>query len=423
MRYENNLKNEDWGLEKFDYIKNTTNRSINKIFSEHITQPIDRKLLAKILDYVERFERKNEEHINFLGSNLLGVYSFKFLPDDRATWIEDILEIKDYDKLQSDIWDLPDVDRSWNIASSALNLSFLYMTYRALTTPLLNETDKERLAITIMNMLQYKFISSIHTRYFPHKANENIAMALYEKLDNKSQLKRYGTWKGLITARTLDILGHDSLHHTIIRTLEPDIKLIAMLGDIWTRLKSIFNILTKMFMEIKDTHGRIVTTSKFTMIEGEAVLKDHINKFNHIVNIMQDTVPDRNAFVKEDLIAVIPQVLNTVYPTYLRETLLFISENYSNKKINIPKLIDDILQFVLNIIHKDNIAIDSIPQIAIKLKGALRSSRLISPEYITIKQEVDLIVEAANPRIPESSITSTRIGIVLYVALRALLAK
>lgn len=404
-------------------MKDGKHNCVNAIFNAHIKQPIDRAFMAKVLTYVDHFVRKDENNLNFFGSNLIGVYPVKFIDEDKFDWLELVLQIDDYDKLKSDIYELPDIDKSWHIASDAINLSFLWVAYKALTSELLNEKDKVTLATASINMLQYKFISSIHTRNFPYPANISIALAVYEDMDQKSQLKRAGSWLALVDLRTADILGHDSLHHKIIRTLEPDVKLVAMLNDIWTRLKSIFKIMTASFYKIRDSNARITSTSKFTISEGEEILKDHVNHIFQIKERMHSLVPDVNSFVREDLLEIIPIAITTVYPVYLKTTLVYISENYKipHKEVNIPNLIDDILIFVFNIIRKEKIPLKAIPDIAMKLKNAIKSSRLISSEYDVIKKSVDIIIEESNYKIPEGLIASTRMGVVLFIALRALI--
>jgi hypothetical protein len=96
------------------------------------------------------------------------------------------------------------------------------------------------------------------------------------------------------------------------------------------------------------------------------------------------------------------------------------SENFTaNKKINIPEVIDDILMFSFEVIRDKKINVNHLPDIAKQLKGVLQSSRISSPEYKKIKEDLGVIVDLANPKIAESSNASAKIAIVLYVTLRA----
>ena len=398
-------------------------KTINDVFNTHIKIKLDREFLLSFLTYVNTFVRKDENHIAFFGGNLIGVYPIKWTVDDKMVLIDEVFKIDDYDQLCHDIFDLPEINKNFQVSSDAINLSFLWLAHQALVSKNLNEKDKMHLATASINMLQYKFISSIHTHYFKYSANMSIAMAVYENLDNKSQLKRLGSWQALVDSRTADILGTDSLHTKTIRTLEDDIEVVKMVNDIWNRIKSIFNILTRDFYAIKDSNARIASSSKFTTIDGENILKDSVNKYSTIKSIMHDVVPDKNAFIKADLVSAVININNSAYPTYFNNSLLFISENYlaREKHFNIPVLIEETLSFMFDLLRKREIALDNIPEIAIKLRGALRASGLVSSEYNKIKEEVDYIVETANPRISDTNTATTRICVVMYISLRALL--
>ena len=185
--------------------------------------------------------------------------------------------------------------------------------------------------------------------------------------------------------------------------------------------------MTDKYYLIKDSQSKLITTSKFTILEGEAILKDSVNKFIHIKGVMGGIVPDKNNFIQEDLVEAVILTVKTAHVQHLTNTLKFISENYLVKnighhKIDISELVDEILMFCLTLMKKENIHLTNIPEVAIKLKGVLGSSRFKSQEYSDIKEKMDYLVEQANFRINDNSIVSTRIAVVFYIALRALLA-
>jgi len=401
----------------------TAQSGINKVFNKHVTLKIDHAFALKVVTHVHNFTRKDSEFIEFFGGNLIGVNKITWSAIDSTVWIEDILEVSDYDLLCSEIWELPHINKNWQIACNPINLSFLWLCHQALVSNILSQKDKDALAAASLNMLQYRFITSIHSHNFRFPANISIALAVYEGLDNKSQLKKYGSWQGLVDARTEDILGHDSLHASTIRTLESDKDIINMVNDIWNRLKSIFKILTADFHRIKDTNARISSTTKYTTVDGEMILKDSINKYAHIKSLMHDIIPDRNSFIREDLLNIITLTVTTVYPEYLKTTLTYISENYNakHKYVFFPGLIDDILMYAFDIIRHEKIELDNLPAIAIKMRGMFRSSRVTDPLYISIKHRLNIIIEDANPKINEANNSSTKIAVNLYIILRALL--
>lgn len=369
--------------------------------------------------------RKDENTILFFGGNLIGVYPIKFILDDKLLWINDVLEIDDFDKLVTDIRDLPSISihDKLTIAGDALNLSFLWIAHQALTSELLHPTDRETFARACINMLQYKFVSSIHTHNFKYPADIEAAIAVYERLENKSQLKKAGSWQAMIDNRTTDILGHDSLHTKTIRTLEDDDAIIKMINDIWNRLKSIIKILTRDLHDVLEKKAKIASSNKFMNVDGDAILKDYVNQYSYLRVMMHGVVPDRNAFIREDLIKVITLTVNTVYEYYLIDTLMFLVNNYRiiDKRFDIPKLVDEVLIFAFEVIREEKIELKNLADIAIKLRGILRASRLLSPDYAVIRDKTAVIIETACPRITDTNLASTRIAIILYIVLRSLL--
>jgi hypothetical protein len=404
--------------------------SVLAIFNEHCTRPIDRKFSLAVVSWVRDIARKSDrlrDHINFLGGNLIGTYPFVMVNEDFYMWKHEVLQIIDYDKLQSDLYDLPDINRSYKVSSDAINLSFLWVVYRALISDL-PEKEKMILATAALMGLQYKILSSLHTRRFPYPADEGVAQMVYESLDNKSQLKRFGSWQAMLDDRAESILAHDALHAKTIRTLEPDLGLVAALNDISTRLRSLVQSLTDKFYEIKEKQSKLITTSKFTVLEGEAILKDSVNSYAHTKNAMYHIVPDKNNFIKTDLVEAVILTVKTATEFYLTKVLQFMSENYTATKIkghhiDIPELVDEIIMFTLSLLKRENIHLTNIPEVANKLKNVLSSSRFKSREYDDIKEKIDFITEHSLINVHVNVVVSTRIAVVFYIALRALLAK
>ncbi len=401
----------------------TNFKTIDDVFSFHVTNKFDRNLVKLVLLYVNNFIKKDENHINFFGGNLIGVYPIRWTTEDKLSWVYDVLAIDEFEELSNNLYSLPSIDKAFNVSSDPVNLSLVWLTYKALNSKDLSQLEIDQITHAALDMLHYKLITSLHTHYFKFSANIAIATAVYENLDNKFQLKRAGTWQGLVNLRTNDILSHNSIHYKTIRELTPNIAVVKMLNDISSRIRSVFKIITAEFHRLHQLNERISSTSKYTHVDGTDILKDSINKYQHIKSLMHDLVPDRIAFINEELITIVINIINTAYINYVRETLFYISQNYNVKlkHVNIPELIDEILMFVFTIIRKENIELHNLSTIALKLKGVLRSSRIKNIEFITIKDNLAVIIENANPGISEVNMASTRIAVLLYIALRALL--
>jgi hypothetical protein len=397
--------------------------TINEVFSAHFYQSFDREFVLKYVTYVNNFVRKDENSINFFGGPLIGVYRIVWSQEDKIAYIEDVMEFDDMTMLTKDLHSLPGINKDFHVSGDVINHSFLWVAYKALTSDKLNDNEKRALSRSAVNMLQYKFISSIQNRFFKYPADMGVALAVYEQLDKKSIIKKQGSWGSYVEFRTSDILGEGMIHSKVIRELETEHKVCLILNDIWTRVKSVFKILTNDFNNIRVSQGKLLASDKFVTVDGENIIKDYFNEYNHIKTRIAGIIPDKNGFIKEELMDVVINVSSSVYKQYLNNGLLFISENYhvTNKHVNLPELIDDCLMFAFNIIRKEKIDFKDIPTIAVKMRGYLRSSRVTTPEFISIKNRMAFIVETSNPKISEAVNAATRIGLVLYIILRALL--
>lgn len=398
-------------------------KDLKTVFREHIQVKIDRRFVRKVLTHVDDYMRSSEDTISFLGGNLIGVYSLKYLEEDRLRWVEDILDIADYEGLREDIFEVPGIDRSFHVSSDAVNLSMIYIVHMALISKELNAREREQLASAVMNLLQIKFLSSIHTRYFKYPANEDIALAVYEQLDRKSTLKRYGTWMGVIQSRTDVILDSGTLHSNTIRKLDDSGDVVKMVNDIQGRIKSIMNKLTELFYKIRDTDSRIISRDKFILVDGETLIRDSINKYDSMISRVHDIVPDTNALIDDRLVKVITEVLPTVSAVHLVSTLTYLSENYNVKRKSkeFREFIEGNLLYTFTMIKKEKIALTDTISIAIKLKSLYRSSRANDPLLLKTRELGGSIVEDALGGRGESLVASTRVGFMLYIVLRALM--
>ena len=145
-------------------------RTIKAVFDKHLGKHLvfDRKLLKKILQHVASFETRDEDHINFLGGNLLGVVNLHYNDGDVEEWIDDILDVDDWEELVEDYHDLPEVEKSFAVSGSTINMSFVYLAHMALTSKHLSASDRERGATAVFIMLQYRFLSSLVNHFFPY---------------------------------------------------------------------------------------------------------------------------------------------------------------------------------------------------------------------------------------------------------------
>lgn len=399
--------------------------TVSNVFERNSSAVFDKRLLNSIMLYVNTFLRKNEDHINFFGGGLLGVYQIRFDVTDSETWIRDIVGIDNPAVLEDDIYDIPDVNKDFNVSSNYINLSYVWMIYKVLNMNNISDKDKYHVACEILNMMQYKFITSIHTNNFTYSANIEVSTALYESLSNKSDIKVYGTWKALVNARTAGLIPVGSDYYNLLMHLDDDYEVVKFVNDVWNRMKSVMKILTDGFHTINNQKGRIAASSMFMMVDGKEVLKDNTNKYTSIKQNMRLLLHDPNGFIKSDLLKVSNDIMNAAYPKLVEASLRHLLYVFQSKaeRDNVEELIDNLITFIFTIIRKEKLELTDITSIGIKLRGVFRSSRILSPEFMSIKDRMDVYVNQACPNINPITLSNTRIAVCEYISLRALLAK
>jgi len=399
--------------------------TIKSLFDSYSEIKLDKTLLSEALNYGLLFINKNERHISFFGGNLIGVYPIYFVKDDEYNWFNDVLKIYEPKELQRELFTILDPVKNRNISRDAINLSFFWLAHKALNATTLNDKQKIQLATVAIKVFLYKAITSLHGQRWKH-ASENyldVAMAVYEGLTLKSQIKQYETWETVLSNMALNVVtDHEIMFNSILR-FDNDLEITDTLTYLWDKLKSVLQVLANTYYDIEAKRNMITSTSKFQYLEGEKILKEASSKFYTIKENMHIIVPDENSFIMEDLLEAITHILNSSNIVKLRTLLKFLSVNYKTAKYgnDIVKTIDDIIYYVFDLISKKKIDINHIPVIALTLRTAFRVSRVNSTILDDIKESLTGFITICVPRIDANTLASLRIGVMLYISIRALI--
>jgi len=409
-------------------------KKIIDVLDEHVTVKIDKRLLRKLTTYNTSFTQKNEEHIQFFGSPLLGVNSVKFTQNDADALMEDVLGILDVNGLQEDINTLPffwyddngkpSTERRvlTNLSYQGINLVLLYIAHKALHSKHLNSKERTMLSLAAINILQYKFFSSMHHHYFKHPSNINVALAVYEALDNKSSIKKYGTWKALLDNRSIAVLDNHGALYKDIYNFNDDIQITKVLNAIQGRLKSILNKLTDMFYEMRRSDSKIVSMGRFIELDDGAVLRDVILDQDKYKNNITRVIPSVNDFIKTDVLAVVGDVVKAVNVDRLHTTLVYLSNNYNgDKQKDLHTLINSIMVFLFDLVRTENLSLNNIPLLMIKVRSSVKSSRTLDSNLKQAKELSGYLISDALSTNSKGTISSIRVGLIIYIILRSLL--
>jgi hypothetical protein len=398
-------------------------KNIRGIFEEFCGDiKIDKRFVRMLRQLRLSFVNRNSDHVQFFGGNLLGVHPVRYRTSDREQWYDEVIEANESDLVES-IRDLDSIDPTWVRASDPVNLSSVWLVYRIHNTSSLSARDKEQAILDVLLMLQYKFISSIMSHFFPYPADHSVAVATYEALSKKFDLKKYGSWQALLEARSESIMARSSIHYTTYTKMTDDDAVIYMVSDIQARLREIVKKTSAVFYRVKEQNLRISSTSSTIEIDGMSELLDRQRDHSRYTRYLHSVISDKPTFIRQELIDVVGDVLHTMPERYLKETLSFCSDNYGGRgDPRIEKLIDEVLLHAYDYLS-NNRGIMSGPSdlgsLITKLRNIYMASRMSDPALISMRDLADGIVDDSISSRNKAVVASVRTGLQVYIVLRA----
>lgn len=407
-------------------------KTVLDVFKHHITIPMNRALVLKVIHYVNTFKNKDSETINFLGGNLLGQYHFKWIPtQEGTTWLEDVLQIKDIDTLRHDLHNTEHINPQFHVSSEVYNLSFIYMAYALYSSPLLTKDEQYKGAYNTLWMLLAKHLSAVHTRSFKHKSNLEIAASTYESLNLKWGLKKTGSWGALLDSKVTEVLAEASNpktktpYYIIFNHFNDDLLTVGALNSLRTWASSIMIYLNDRFREVRASEARITASSKYMTVEGEKVLKDNTSRYERMRIRIVDLALERNAFIVPKLINTTILTVKSVNETALLKSLEQVVLDMADpkRKEATIKTLEDVVVYTLDVARMEKLDLNDIPRLAIKLRNLFKSSRANDPLHLEIRSRIGEIVGRALDTTNKNAIVSTRIGVIMYITLRTLIIK
>lgn len=397
--------------------------SIKTVFEQECSKLEIGPKLVKRLDIFQRgFVNKNEDHISFFGGHLLGVDTVRWMPQDRDRWFEEILEADEI-SLEENLLALPTVNADFHVSSDTTNLSCAWLTHAIYASKDIKPEDKHEAMIDVMEVLQYKFLTSRLFRLFRYPADPKIAEAMYAQLTYRFAIKQHGTWAKFFRARSEDIIAKDSIHAKTIANFDNDGDIVRMLNDIQGRIRDMLKNLYGELLRVRDQGDRIVTTSQVIEHDGEAILKDKTKNVLAYGRYLNSIVTDKHSFIREELVQVIEKLMYTMPPRLFMLSLEYMSNNYRQARASeVEDVLNEVLIHSFDYLSQNRAVIRSerdLPGLLSKLRGVYQSSRSTDTDLFSLREKTETIVKHATGSKNPSVIASVRTGVLLYLVARA----
>ena len=386
----------------------------------------DARLAKKLSTYRLAFEMRNQDHITFFGGNLTGVQVVRFLPEDRDNWFEIILEVNEF-VLSDLLEDLPSIDKTRIVTSDTMNLSFVWLLHRLSTSKKLNTKERHDAMIDVCMVMQFKFLTSRLYRHFQYPADPSIAAATYAQLNYKYAIKRYGSWKAVLMARSEDIIGKDSIHLNAITKMDDDHGVTYLLSDTQNRIRDMLKNIYDLHLRVRNQNHRVLTTSSVVEHDGKLILKDLNNSLVNYGRYLHSIITDKRSFIRDELTSVIEKLVHTMSPRMFLKTLEWLSDNYRQQGAElIEEAIDNVILYSLDYLQANRTLVNNVgdlPGMLSKLRGSFMSSRNNDELMLKTKNQFENIVQQATGSKHPSITASVRTGVMLYLVARALTKK
>ena len=398
-------------------------KNIKAVMDKHLSHvKFDAKLMKRIEQYIDAFRTKNEDHIHFFGSNSFGVYKVVYSTLDRLDWLTDVLDIDELE-VRNDLVELPSIKKDWKKYTDVVNMSCVYMIYRFYKSALMPELKQHAMTSCAM-VLNVKALTSFMNQSFQFLTTEETSEKVYNNLSYKYSLKKTGNWYNLLLERSEDMISPKSIHYNVVKNFEPDPKVLYMISDTITRVKSIVKNLYDEMIDVKQQETKHLRSSMMVEMEEGTTVRDVAGQYDNYKNYIETTLRDRSSFIRSEVANVVLGLVGPgLPPPVLSDAVVKFYEQYNKGNKLCTELLDLILLHAFQQIQQDKDIqkkADNIAEFLVymhSLYGAPRAKGDIEKIRDIGGKFVKKFVKSNNSTI----IASARTGLVLYILARTFL--
>lgn len=383
---------------------------------------VDNALAQRLNRFVNNFINKDEDHINFFGSNLTGVYSIYFTTLDKNELMIDVIGNVNDGAIRREIKALPYVGSTWVVATEPVTVVCIYLAYRFYNSTLPQKV-KEQAMLDCAMIVHFKFITSLMNHYFQYNIPMATALASYSALSRKFTLKDEGTWYKTLKRRCEDFLFNQDSWHEQIHTFEPDEELIKMFSDLQVRMRSMVKNIAEVTYRLHS--AGIGVDSESSTVETDDGLKVRDVQRLHSVykDYLMATVVEPRALIKSELVHIIGEAITTMPEGPVFQILTYLSELVRTNDRNAYKLIDETMMFLFNYLQREGKQDNSLSNITLlleKLKNLLTASKTKDHTILELRRLSEKVVLKGSPIRNKAAVSGLKTGLILYLILRAI---
>ena len=337
------------------------------------------------------------------------------------------------------IKEIPTIDDNFVVASDPFNVFTIWVTYNILNSKLDNKLKYQAAQSTLL-LLHYKFFTSLVNYRFKYPANEAAMITTYESISNKFDIKVLGTWKKVMEKGADDAIDPVGIHGKTWTTFDNDLKIIYIITDIQSRLRSKINLFYEAYMQVKaegDLIGSYDTVGTDTEGQKQIMANEHGIDIA-VSSVYQDCMSvSRVVDIKAMKLAV--ALFSAIRLDQLKQLIIAFSEECvklaklgADDKIIKDKetgeeilvgghiLIQSIIQQSYRYCRNNDIDV-AIPSKFIRgVKDVYTSSRINEQGILQVRDSVMYYVTKLQGSTRESTVTALKAAFIIYIVLLSL---
>ena len=334
------------------------------------------------------------------------------------------------------IKEIPTIDDNFVVASDPFNVFTIWVTYNILNSKLDNKL-KYQAAQAVLLLLHYKFFTSLVNYRFKYPANEAAMVTTYESISNKFDIKVLGTWKRVMEKGADDAIDPNGVHGKTWTSFNNDLKIIYIITDIQSRLRSKINLFYEAYMQVKaegDLIGSYDTVGTDTEGQKQIMANEHGIDIA-IASVYQDCMSvSRIVDIKAMRLAV--ALFSAIRLEQLKQLIIAFSEECvklakigADDKIIKDKetgeelligghiLVQSIIQQSYRYCRNNDIDV-AVPSKFIKgVKDVYTSSRISEPGIVQVRDSTMYYVSKLQSSTRESTVTALKAAFIIYIVL------
>lgn len=394
---------------------------------------LDTKLIQKFEHLVISWELR-QQHPIALNRQDIGVYPIAFTPADRVAFFE-LFGLTEQ-KVKAFTQKIPTVNQEHKVASDPFNIMSIWLMHLGFRD-IPSVKTREEFLMNVAKFLHYRFFTSLVNHFLCHGANEKIMNATIDGLSRKFDIVIYGTWKKAIEARCMDLISPESIHINALMNANDDDKYLYVITDTQTRIR---DKIKNIYSEYKDKYDRgesiASRAATTTDREGEKILVHNTKTLDLMIYNLHNEVLVERLFVDNTILTTIAGQFNNISPDMLKSALKYIvdlakTQSDSKQLLLVGKMGHQPIYvgmnvFISNLIQKtyrycinQGIDVTNKAQMFVKIKNIYSSSRINDPDILANKASMSWLVDHMNVSRRETTISSLRLALLMYIMVRS----